>query len=382
MFSSCFLLSRTFAFLVCVVAAKSLGIAEARAESPSDWIAELDSPAYHTRESATRSLFTAGLAAHESAGEENNAIVVLRWGLSHESMEVRIASGEILRRIESANNDRKIELLKNFDTSANEIDVPGWEQFSRWAGTDHRARTSFAKLYERFPRQIIDRDGFANWLGDGDETRLDPYRMSPDDLDGWLMVTWIGIEEQGRLPLNLSSRIAMALSSESLGPSVTGEGQVVLARLIGHWIDTQPNAPTARTKLLIAMRYQCVDQASNLVDRMLADSTTSAAAQVMAMLSAAALERDDLQSQLMKRLDDTRTAHVWQLIASRKTKIRTEVRDVALALLLHSNGIDPREYGFDELQADPMLIYRDHSLGFADEKSRQTAHQRGLAKLK
>ena len=76
------------------------------------------------------------------------------------------------------------------------------------------------------------------------------------------------------------------------------------------------------------------------------------------------------------RLEDDRVAHGWQMIPSQKTRIRTEVRDVALAVLLHHHGVDPRSVGFEQLQADPLLLYRDHSLGFADQAARSDCRRR------
>ncbi|MFK8115422.1 MAG: hypothetical protein AB8B91_24710, partial [Rubripirellula sp.] len=126
-------------------------------------------------------------------------------------------------------------------------------------------------------------------------------------------------------------------------------------------------------RLLASMRYQCRVLVSELCDGVFQDPQSPAATQVTALLCAAAIGRNDIELQARNKLQDERTAHVWQLIAARKTKIRTQVRDVALALLLQHHGIDPRKAGFTELQADPLLVFRDHSLGFADEEARQRA---------
>ncbi len=129
------------------------------------------------------------------------------------------------------------------------------------------------------------------------------------------------------------------------------------------------------------MRYQCDSLARQLANQTLADDSATAAAQATAMLCASVLGDDDLSAYLRPRLDDARIAHEWQLIPSRKTKIRTQIRDVAMALLLHQQGIDPRQVGFVELQADELMLYRDHSLGFADDKQRAAAHAEGRQRL-
>jgi hypothetical protein len=167
-----------------------------------------------------------------------------------------------------------------------------------------------------------------------------------------------------------------------MGPNIGDSSDaVVVGRMISHWLGSGPSRGTVRQRILIAMRYSCDERASELCDQVLSDTQALPASQVTAMLAAVVLRRPNLRSQLAVRLADDRTAHVWQLISSRHTKIRTQVRDVALALMLHLDKIDPRQVGFDELQADPLLLFRDHSLGFANDDARAAAHQRGLAMI-
>ena len=204
--------------------------------------------------------------------------------------------------------------------------------------------------------------------------RLDPYRLPPEDAAAWSMLLFIDWEYSTRRTSNLSSRIGTALSNPPMGPNIASNRNAeVLCRLIDHWVLLPDRGCASRERLLVAMRYQCRVSASLLCDQILADPSASPSTQVTALLCGMALDRTDIELQARLRLGDDRTAHVWQLIASRKTKIRTQVGDVALAVLLHHHGIDPRKSGFDELQADPMTVFRDHSLGFPDESCRRAA---------
>jgi hypothetical protein len=56
----------------------------------------------------------------------------------------------------------------------------------------------------------------------------------------------------------------------------------------------------------------------------------------------------------------------------------TQVRDVALAALLHVTGQDPGEYGLDQLQPNEQLLYNPSTAGFETEEQRAAA----LAKWK
>ena len=201
---------------------------------------------------------------------------------------------------------------------------------------------------------------------------LDPYRLPPEDATGWLMLLLMDIENHPDAASNLSPRICMALSNSSMGPSVSSirEAEVV-RKLIDRWVHIQDGSCEMRQRMRIAMRYECQSTAGELCGQALDDRNSSPSTQVTALLCGLALRKSDISEQARARLQDDRTAHVWQLIASRQTRIRTQVRDVALAVLLQQQGIDPRTAGFDHLQADPMLVFRDHSLGFPDEASRR-----------
>ena len=48
---------------------------------------------------------------------------------------------------------------------------------------------------------------------------------------------------------------------------------------------------------------------------------------------------------------------------------------MARVILLHHKGVDPRLAGHHMLQADRLLVFRDHSLGFPDQKSREASWQ-------
>ena len=178
------------------------------------------------------------------------------------------------------------------------------------------------------------------------------------------------------VPSTRTPRLAQALVHSGLCPRFKSSQQTYLfKRLVEHWLETLPASTSRADQLTIAMRYRCHKTAHYLCDQVFVSRTSPAATTATALLCASKLSRSDLRSLLAKYIDDHRTSHVWQLIASRKTKIRTQVRDVALALLLHHEKLDPREFGFIELQADELTLYRDHSLGFADESSREQAHR-------
>ncbi|TWU55076.1 hypothetical protein [Rubripirellula reticaptiva] len=372
-----------FAGLVLAIPADSRDAIGADAH-PRQWVDQLGADSFHARESASQSLIATIVSGDEagllSRDEATNASEAVRNGLTNPVTEIRLACQDILRRADHIQLERQIHRLKNLRTAPDQIDLVGWDSFSSLIGDDQISRDLFADLTETFSKGIGNRERLSTAVGQWTRPNWDPYQISPDDELRWAMLIWMDIEDAGRKHRPLSSRITMSLSNPSMGPNCNSDQQTGLQRLIGRWIECQSSAPTARTHLIIAMRYACVEQATWLCERTLADSTSSASAEVTAMLTASVLgptriAPKDLEIQLRRRLADQRTAHVWQTVNNRVTKIRTQVRDVAIALLLRDRGIDPRDVGFAELQADQLFVYRDHSLGFGDETSRQAAHE-------
>ncbi len=338
-------------------------------------VGQLDHQAFHARSSAADALVTAGTSsAADVAARVNEA---LRQGLLHPSLEVRIAIGEIKREIEQIRLDRQLSCLLNPRCDTASICLPGWRHFSVSAGDDMAARRVYALTFSRFPYELhaLETGSFQRNAG-RHAGKIDAYRLPPEDAVGWTTLLLLDISGPKSHVPDRSSRLAMALGNLAMGPKTGGAPYaIVLERLIDRWLRTHKDNCTTRERLLIAMRYGCNGLAAELCEQILSDPSASPSCQVTALLSASTLGRGDIELQTRMRLDDDRTAHVWQLIASRKTKIRTQVRDVALALLLHHHGVDPRLAGFDELQADPLLLFRDHSLGFPDEASRQKSFE-------
>lgn len=368
-----------FLWLAMLLASAQPTVGQQNGLSPEELVGRLNHDSFSTRQSAAAALREAGLTEWmeergQTAAKNNDAPVIsaLRSAAGHASLEVRLAAHRILHEISTAAHDAELQRLLNPHIEASNIRLEHWNAFARWGGEDMQARTAFASISKRLGNCNYARQGNEN-ASDALEhlsSRLDPYWLDAEDTTAWMLLLLIDLEQRQTLP-HLAPRIGVALSHSPMGPADSGSIQgEVLGRLIDRWIRQSGHFCGDRERLLIAMRYQRRDAARELCQRVLADDTAPAATTVTGLLVASVVGREDVQAQAARRLEDERVAYVAQLISSPKTKIRTEVRDVALALLLHHHGVDPRTAGFEQLEADPLLCYRDHSLGFPDEATR------------
>ncbi len=81
--------------------------------------------------------------------------------------------------------------------------------------------------------------------------------------------------------------------------------------------------------------------------------------------------RDKTHVPLLETLLDDATRCTSMRINNRNYE--TQVRDIALAALLHITKQDPRKFGFDRLQTHPQIVFNTTTVGFEDDTKRNEA---------
>jgi hypothetical protein len=340
-------------------------------------VTQLGSDSFHQRRAASDRLLDAA-----DGPDAADAIAAVQRGLRDRQLEIRLACQETMLAISQRQMDQQIQQLLNPRISADQIDIPLWQVCAETLGHDMAARRRFATLYQSYPSQLrlllSDIDAAERYARAG----VDPSRLQPDDTTAWTLLLLLEAACPADHAPHLIPRSCLLLSSSQLAlRSNSQQDAEVTRRLVDRWLEVHEDRCPMRECLMIAMRFECHRRVAEICNRVLRDPVAPAATHALAMLCASAINTDNHEMLLRSRINDHRMAHQWHLITDRKTKIRTQVGDVALALLLYRHGVDPRSVGYDDLQADPLMIYRDHSLGFPDDQSRQRARQRALKKL-
>ncbi|EMI21821.1 hypothetical protein RMSM_01260 [Rhodopirellula maiorica SM1] len=355
----------------------------------------LDAESFATRQNAALRLLDAATNTNHPLQQRFAVQEHLRRGLNHPSLEVRVQSFRLLQQIDQAAVDAQFQQLLNPKIDPNEVDLVGWRAFSELVGDDTASRQFYARLYLGHQRQI---EHLIRQQNAAVTTRLGAagasesrYPAANHDLDRWALVLFADSILDPVATAYPSSRLMMSLAHSGMGPCLgDDEEDELIRRLIHKWLLRHRELGSVCDQLRIAMRYRCDSLAMQLCRRILEDPHSPAPWQTTAILAACVLSAShpgfadselELNSLLESRLADKRTAHVWRLIPSRKTKIRTQVCDVAMTMLLYRHQIDPRSAGFADIQADPTLIYRDDSIGFGDESEREAAHQTARKRL-
>jgi hypothetical protein len=324
---------------------------------------------------------------------------LLRPGVQHRSFEVRTSVTEIIDTVLQQQFENNLKNFADPQYPAKQLSSGGWDQFSEILGDDMASRLAFAELCRRHRwayRSLGRLDAQSNFSN--------PFEIDPDDFVSWMRLLLtdldVGSSESAidTAAATQIARVANTLSQPSLGfqPKLAGPDLedfrgIVFKRLVTRWLADHQTIIDRRTAMRVALRYRCKRSAVEIAKRVFQDPRSSPSASVMALMTLAKLSasptakrvaNSSIQSTWQQCVSnartDQRTAHVWQLIASQKIRVETKVSDVAIALLLDQADQDPRQYGFAYLEADPLLRFRDYSLGFESDQARQNAYAKAL----
>lgn len=341
----------------------------------------LGSKSYRVRQRAAEWLM-------QNAEVAENAI---RDGQASKQIEVRRACERLLRNIHHASFERSLEQLLSNYNAAKEYPLPAWELFRDSCGCDVRARALYCRLARR-------ETSFMNWLQrvysdpaydveqeiDDVNRYLSPSeaRLSSGDPVYWTLMLLAGTQRNiNRIPV-LGSRIRAGLLDAAVVNRLShNSDNVAIRRLLAHWLTKQVHQYATRTQLKIALLYKFKGLGERFALQTLDAENASPSATQMALFLLATQSPQIARSRLPSHLSDQRVCQVWQIVATHRTAVQTQVRDTALALLLHLNDIDVRQVGFRNLQADPVTIFREHSLGFETADQREAAHREGARLL-
>ncbi len=351
------------------------------------WVDELGANDFASREAAAGLLIQ---LAERSECDRECVLSSLRNGLFHRSLETRLRSKHLTQRIQQKRVDEQLSMLTNPKCDTKQVELAGWRTFASIAGDDSTTRAFFAKLYrsnERRIERLTQSDRLESSMMNRTHTWLDR-----NSIDGWALAILADCTLGQHHNSNGSLFLLHSLTRDQIAPPPFHPTDgVILHRLIGGWLYERSEVGCLMDHLLVAMRYHCRDHAASACDRILCDTSAPASWQGTAVLSSALLSskestvpssQDAVDQQLLQRLNDRRRIGVVMMIPEYKKVLHTEVRDVALATLLYRHQIDPRMSGFVDLQADPALLFRVESLGFATATERELAHKKGRELLR
>ncbi len=359
----------TLAFLLVSAVSAHAVLGDDAALSAEELIARLGDASFQVREDAAEELARRGL-------EIKDALEAAR---KHPDFEVRLRVQKLIEVVGRSDLERRLAAFVEDVEGKAEHNLPGWNSYQERVGNDKSARALFAdmvrgekgllELYDRSPKEtsVILAQRIMSW-----QTRLQQglgAEVSPASLAALLFV---GGDPQIEMHYTIGYQMyAFLTRSSNSGDILGGRHSASMQKLLSGWLvrGVSDNS-LSRYNMMLSMQYDMKETSLEMAKLLLKNKNAAYGGLPYGML-AIAKYGDKADAELLKPLlTETNTCHTWY---TGQAIIKTQVRDVALLGLLHMNGKDPKDYGWERLSENTQTVYSIHTCGFEDDEKREAA---------
>jgi hypothetical protein len=332
-------------------------------------VRQLGDEQFSAREAATEKLIKIGLPA-TSALEE---------GRKDADREIRYRSERVLSIVREMDFQQRLDAFAR-GRGDEDYGLPGWDRFRKALGDSSELRSLFVEMqkYEPEAMQALEEGPKAaaellNLRTTQLQLSMQLYRHQLTLGNIAALILLAGDDE-----VTVSQQASQSLYSfcyqQSFRTAVqNGPKTNAMRKLLGNWI-RRGEGFSAYQGLGLAMQY---DLKEGLIpaEKELRNRGNQAHITQYAILTLAKLGDESHVPLLETALDDTTRCTMMRI---NNRNYETQVRDIALAALLHVTKQDPKTYGFDRLQTHPQIVFNTTTVGFESDTERNEA----LAKWK
>lgn len=356
-------------------AADDATLAGLSAASPEYLVGQLGSGKYRERVRATRELERRGLAAREA----------LQMGVESPDAEIRHRCRKLLEVVLARDFQTRLRAFAADRAGTGSHDMPGWERFRQLASPTPESRELFVSMLSAEQELIASLDG-----GSAPAAGLLEARCNEIDQDQHKNVfgqsTGVPLGTLAALffvasdpSVAVSDRTAALLGNLSYQQSfqtalVGGPHVATLRKMLGQWVERGEGGPGSFQNLLLAMKHglsEGLKPAEGMIRR-------GAQPQIIvyAILAVGRFGDRTHLALLAPLLEDESVAMTFQ---TDDKQFQTQVRDVALAVLVHLTEQKYADYGFTRIEQQPDYLFNPGTIGFAEEAQRTAALEKWQA---
>lgn len=326
---------------------------------------------FATREQATQSLIKMGAVAH-------NALLA---GSRHVDREVRYRCERILILARQAELENRIKEFLNDAGSGQSYDFPSWDVFQKHYGDSRESRTTFADMQRAEPDLLAK---LASGQRSGSEALTNRCLEIQQQMQAHSQELGVGtvtallfaaIETGAETQQQTSSMVYNFCYQSAFRNSITGSAnRDVLKRLLGQWIRRGRDFQ-AYQGIMLSLQYDLkegIEPARELIN----NPNMQAQMKQYAVLAVAKLGDRSHRGILEALLSDDKSCGIRQL---NNVNVNTQLRDVALAALVHMTSQDYKTYGFEHINLNAVYLFDPLSTGFESTQKRDQALEKWRA---
>jgi hypothetical protein len=346
------------------------GVTDATAQQPDteadvqELVEQLGSVEFQEREDATQQLIAL----------RDKAISGLKENIRHTDPEIRLRTRRILATIKRLRRWEKVNEFAADTDGSKGTTLAGWPRFSKIAGDSPDARQVFVSMY-KIDQELMSLSGedpeAAAQLLPQRSTALQQTQNLISVADAISLTSvLLFVAGNGELEISnttLDSQLYSACLQSKFASAVNGSDKKDIYRnLMGNWVAKS----TGYRQIKLALRYnlpQGVEGGRRLLER---GNAISSLYRQYAILAIAKTGKPE-DSVILEKLLDDRLKVGGHTVNGKRYDV--ELRDVALAGIIHMHGQDPKKFGFDRLVASTSYLFSRSTLGFKDDEARAAA---------
>lgn len=334
-------------------------------------VAQLGDEQFAAREQATQALIKLGPAAHAALEE----------GSRHLDREVRYRCERILILVRQVDLENRLQAFLNDAGSGRSHDFPAWEPFSKEYGDSRDTRATFVEMQRAEPELL-------GALLKGPRPALEALLTRTQELQQLTQTHSQELPVGSIAALLFVAAAAGAETNQAAAQTVfnfcyqgpfrnsiqAASNKDILRRLLGAWIRRGEDFQ-AYQGVMLALQYDLKD---GLVpaERLIKNVNIQAQMKQYAVVAFAKMGNESHVPLLESLLADDKSCGTWQV---NNVNITTQLRDVALAALVHLTGQEHKLYGFDRLQMAQPYVFNPITAGFETPEKRNQALEKWRA---
>jgi hypothetical protein len=363
--------------------AQSANAAEPSATDVDRWIGELGSDNYSVRKAAAQELSDGGFASRAA----------LSRAADGPDPEIRAAARRLVALIDDSEFHRRLAEFAADTDGSRGVTLPGWNEFAELVGRDPAARALFVDMQREeaslLGRMFADSKSDQEVAWEAQVGRLMRARIynQPSEftapLGSCATLLFLGSLSDANISDNGARSLVQLTQIPPVSNSLAAkEPRSAVRRLVSAWIVHCPNRSETVVEQRLAIMLQqnlaeALPFALEIIGRDPKYLTISPSRQVMAILAVGKFGSEEHVTAIEPLLEDrTELVSHQQLNGPGTDLVSIQVRDVALAVLLHLTGQEPLTYGFLHARSQEQTVFDISSLSMKDDQQRAEAAER------
>lgn len=359
----------------------------ASADSPEnrkarELVASLGSAKFREREKAAAELVKMGRAAK----------FALLEGKTSADPEVNSRSHQLLPQALLLDLMFRIERFLKDTDGKQEHDLPLWKLYREKVGTDDNCRKLFAEMLkvngalleavEEEPDKVSEliqrrsqemyQEMFGNPWGGGFKSGYQPSALNANELCCVMFAASTPAYKPTQPDWMLSNLYTQPNFTNQLSNEKTGSAY---RKVFFTYLDARMDDNTINQSVWMLSQHK-IKEGADIIAKALKDGkATQVYTKASAMCCVGTLGNKDHVKVFESYLkDDTQVQPFFKGGAGRQGAVK--VRDVALAMTIHLNGKNPKDYGFSMWNVYPNQLIQYHQIGFSTDEERAAAFKK------